>query len=93
MDAQPFTKILLNFDKHLEKRPKYYRAFFMIMSSAPAAGFEPATNALHVFQYFRIGVDYIFTIFRIQNVNINLGTLVSSLYGAPDFRRVPSVLA
>ena len=36
---------------------------FHIMSSAPAAGFEPATNALHVFQYFRIGVDYIFTIF------------------------------
>ena len=37
--------------------------FFMILSLAPAAGFEPATNALHFIPYFRTGVDYIFTIF------------------------------
>ncbi|OGZ16899.1 MAG: hypothetical protein A3H76_05245 [Candidatus Lloydbacteria bacterium RIFCSPLOWO2_02_FULL_54_12] len=34
----------------------------LIFVIAPAAGFEPATNALHVIQYFRKGVDYIFAV-------------------------------
>lgn len=33
-----------------------------LLFDAPAAGFEPATNALHGIQYFRKGVDYIFTV-------------------------------
>jgi len=45
--------------QNTKNRPK---AVFCILSFAPAAGFEPATNALHVIPYFRKGTDYIFTI-------------------------------
>ena len=47
----------------IQKSPE---GLFCIVSFAPAAGFEPATNALHVIQYFRTGTDYIFTIFILR---------------------------
>ena len=63
-------------------------------SWAPRPGLEPGTIALHITQYFHIGVDYIFTLRHAQ------GASVSSLYGAPhlsfvlqNFGEVPTVLA
>ncbi len=38
----------------------------LLFFDAPAVGFEPTTNALHVIQYFHKGVDYIFTMFILR---------------------------
>ena len=59
--------------------------------TARAKGLEPSTFRVHVVHYFHSGVDYIFTI------SFDLGTPVSSLYGAPILcvfvYGVPSVFA
>src|ERR1051326_6694633 len=63
---------------------RYTTLLWFMQLVAPRPGLEPGTIALHVIHHFRDSMDYIFALVCQSG---RLGTLVSSLYGAPSLSR------